>query len=574
MRQAERIFAEGRSVNQKSIWKSFLNLGYQDEDIRKYDENLARGNLHSLAVYSVMGIAVLLLYLVVRCVQEGFCTVEDLPLLAVSFLFAVLYLASKTEMEYGHRRCGRIRGMIAVFSLLWYLTGIYYDIILHPSDASLMVCLALFAIPCLFDFIPADSLRLHGAVYLLLVISEFAFASPKVRGTDLAYFAIVLLMGMFVGWNKASGKIAQLRYLDIYHAIGTIYERAVYVDLRENSFRTIQGEKEFRTMAEKCKTPEELIRTYADEHVDKEFRQRYLDFMNFRSLDVRMKFAKTLEFEYRNQSGIWQKIRVIAQKRGEEDGRIGALVIVARNIHSQKLRELDYENLLNRTADDAIRENEVKTSYLRRISHDIRTTINSICGMVAIGEHYPEDLEKQQEAREKILASARYLLDLMNGVLDLNDLEAGMQKLQEDSGESPAEKKEPASIRGAKILLVEDDEINMEIADFMLRDNGAEVVKAWDGQAAVERFRESAPHEFDVILMDLMMPRMNGLEAARTIRAMKREDAASVPIIAMTANAFLDDRESCMRAGMNDHVSKPVNTDHLIATIAGYLQKK
>ncbi len=574
MRQAEIVFAEGRSVNQKSWWKSFLNLGYQDEDIRKYDEELAKGNLQSLAVYSVMGIAVLLLYLIVRCVHEGFRTAMDLPLLAVVFLFAVLYMASKTEAEYGRKRCGRIRCMLVIFSLLWYLTGIFYDIILTPDEVSLMVCLALFAIPCLFDIIPADSLRLNGAVYLLLVISEFIFASPKVRGTDLAYFAIVLLMGMFVGWNKASSKIAQFRYVDIYHAIGTIYERAVYVNLRENSFRTIQGEKEFRTMAEKCATPEELIRTYAEKCVDREFRQRYLDFMNFRSLNVRMKFAKTLEFEYRNQSGIWQKIRLIAQKRGEEDGRIGALVIVARNIHSQKLKELDYENLLNRTADDAIRENEVKTSYLRRISHDIRTTINGICGMVAISEHYPENLEKQQEAREKILTSARYLLDLMNGVLDINDLEADMQKLQEDSGENPVKQEPPASIRGSKILLVEDDEINMEIADFMLRDNGAEVVKAWDGQAAVECFRKSAPHEFDVILMDLMMPRMNGLEAARTIRAMKREDASSVPIIAMTANAFLDDRESCMRAGMNDHVSKPVNTDHLIAIIAGYLQKK
>ena len=561
-------------MNQKNWWKSFLNLGYQDEDIRKYEEELAKGNLPLLSVYSVMGIAVLLLYLIVQCIHDGFCIAEDLPILAVSFLLGILSIASKTEAEYGRKHCGRIRCMIFVFSLLWYLTSIYYGIVLHPAEVSLTVCIALFAIPCLFDVIPVDALLLHGIVYLLLVISELTFASPEVCVKDLAYFAIILLMGLFVGWNKASSKIAQLRYVDIYQAIGTIYERAIYVNLRENSFRTIQGEKEFRAMADQCETPEELFRTYAENCVDREFRKRYLDFMNFRSVDVRMKFAKTLEFEYRNQSGIWQKIRLIAQKRSEEDGRIGAIVIVARNIHSQKLKELDYENLLNRTADDAIRENEVKTSYLRRISHDIRTTINGICGMVAISEHYSEDMEKQQEAREKILTSARYLLDLMNGVLDIKDLETDMQKLQENPGQRPARGETPASIRGSKILLVEDDEINMEIADFMLRDGGAEVVKAWDGQAAVECFRKSAPHEFDVILMDLMMPRMNGIEATRAIRAMKREDASSVPIIAMTANAFLDDRESCMRAGMNDHVSKPVNTDRLLAIIAGYLQKK
>ena len=94
-----------------------------------------------------------------------------------------------------------------------------------------------------------------------------------------------------------------------------------------------------------------------------------------------------------------------------------------------------------------------------------------------------------------------------------------------------------ASIKGVNVLLVEDNELNMEIAEFMLQNEGADVAKAWDGQEAVELFRNSEPGEFDVILMDIMMPVMNGYEATKMIRSLDREDAKVVPIIAMTANA-------------------------------------
>lgn len=555
---------------------SFFNLGYRDESVQKYEGSLAKDNLKSVSAYSVMGIIVLLVSLLLRCLVHGIHAVEDLPLLAGSFMFAVLYAAARSELDYNQRRIKASRALIILFSVLCYLLGIYYDLLLRPQEVSVMICLTFFAIPCLFEFFPIHNLLLNVPAWFLILMVEYFVAAPDVFRKDIFFYAVSLFMGTFVGWHKASGKIAEQRYLEIYHAIGTIYERAFFLDLREDTCRTLQGSEEFRRIVRECSSPEEMVQEVSEKFVSEEFRQRYLDFMNFKTLNVRMRYARTLDFEYKNEKGLWYKIILIAQKRSEEDGRIDSLVIVGRNIHSQKLRELDYENLLNRTADDAIRENEIKTNYLRRISHDIRTTINGICGMVAIGEHYPDDSQKQEETRQKILLSARYLLDLMNGVLDINDLEAGVQRLQNEPETAPEENgklSSDVSIQGVRILLVEDDAINMEIADFMLRDHGATVIKARDGLEAVEFFTHSKPNEYDVILMDLMMPRMNGLEASRLIRAMDRPDAVTVPIIAMTANAFLDDKESCLRAGMNYHVSKPVNTDHLIATIAECLHR-
>ena len=119
------------------------------------------------------------------------------------------------------------------------------------------------------------------------------------------------------------------------------------------------------------------------------------------------------------------------------------------------------------------------------------------------------------------------------------------------------------SIKGLHILLVEDNELNMEIAEFVLQNEGADVSKAWNGQEAVELFRNSEPGEFDAILMDIMMPVMNGYEATKMIRSLDREDAKEVPIIAMTANAFTEDRIRAKEAGMDEHVAKPVDVELL-----------
>ena len=123
------------------------------------------------------------------------------------------------------------------------------------------------------------------------------------------------------------------------------------------------------------------------------------------------------------------------------------------------------------------------------------------------------------------------------------------------------------SIKGLHILLAEDNELNMEIAEFVLQNEGAEVTKAWNGQEAVEIFGKSEPGEFDVILMDIMMPVMNGYEATKMIRSLDREDAKEVPIIAMTANAFTEDRIKAKEAGMDEHISKPIDMKLLVKII-------
>ena len=399
--------------------------------------------------------------------------------------------------------------------------------------------------------------------------------------------------------------------------------------------------------------------------------------------------------------------------------------------HQKKEQEKDekYKAELLIAAKKAESANEAKTEFLQRMSHDIRTPINGICGMIDMAEHYADDMEKQAEYRAKIKGASHLLLELVNEVLDMSKLESdevvleeipfnlssiseevlavieqmaaeqnirimwekkeithrdligspgyvkrvimnflsnavkynranghiylscreipseqpgmttmefvcrdtgigmteefqkhifepfaqeymgsrtkfagiglGMaiaRKLVEKMGgtitfesekgvgttfvirvpfkiDPDVDKREEQkdvsekSIKGLHILLAEDNELNMEIAEFVLQNEGADVTKAWDGQEAVELFRNSEPGEFDVILMDIMMPVMNGYEATKMIRSLDREDAKEVPIIAMTANAFTEDRIRAKAAGMDEHVAKPVDVELLIKVI-------
>ena len=399
--------------------------------------------------------------------------------------------------------------------------------------------------------------------------------------------------------------------------------------------------------------------------------------------------------------------------------------------HRKQEQEKDekYKAELLIAAKKAEAANEAKTEFLQRMSHDIRTPINGICGMVNMADHYADDMEKQTEYRTKVKEASNLLLELVNDVLDMSKLEsdeiavedvpfnlskiskevlvvieqmAGEENIQivwekkeiihrdligsseyvkrvmmnilsnavkynrangsiyiscmEIPSEQPemttiefvcrdtgigmteefqkhifepfaqehegsrtkfagtglgmaisrklvekmggtitfdskegvgttfviripfkidldADKREEQkdvsekSIKGLYILLAEDNELNMEIAEFMLQNAGADVAKAWNGQEAVELFRKSEPGEFDVILMDIMMPVMNGYEVAKLIRSLDREDAKTIPIIAMTANAFIEDRLRAKEAGMDEHISKPVDMKLLIKVI-------
>ena len=177
------------------------------------------------------------------------------------------------------------------------------------------------------------------------------------------------------------------------------------------------------------------------------------------------------------------------------------------------------------------------------------------------------------------MAITRNLVEQMHGRIDVDSRQGvgssftviiPFRVTDRDSLVKPEEAAGDISADGMKILLVEDNDLNREIAVYMLTSAGAAVTEAADGRKAVDLFAASPDGSFDCILMDIMMPVMDGLTAARTIRGMQRQDAAKIPIIAMTANAYSEDIRKTREAGMNMHLSKPLDTAELLRAVSFY----
>ena len=176
------------------------------------------------------------------------------------------------------------------------------------------------------------------------------------------------------------------------------------------------------------------------------------------------------------------------------------------------------------------------------------------------------------------MSIVKQLLDLMGGSIELESapgegstftvrLRLPIESVPE---EEPLAGDTPVELNGMRVLLVEDNGLNMEIARFMLEECGARVTGAGNGKEAVELFTNRPEGSFDIILMDVMMPVMDGLEAARAIRACTKEDAKSIPIVAMTANAYAEDRKATLEAGMNRHLAKPIEREELLQVLGGF----
>ena len=180
------------------------------------------------------------------------------------------------------------------------------------------------------------------------------------------------------------------------------------------------------------------------------------------------------------------------------------------------------------------------------------------------------------------LAIVKRLTDMMHGTIQVESssgigttITVNLELLPADKVVSLTQiKKEYTRLDGVKILLVEDNELNSELEKMLLSEKGAEVFIVKDGKQAVETFMNHTPGTYDVILMDMMMPVMDGLEATRKIRSYDRSDAKEIPIIGLTANAFHEDAVRCMEAGMNSHISKPIQIDEVVNVIGYYVYEK
>ncbi|GHV79654.1 hypothetical protein AGMMS49944_14450 [Spirochaetia bacterium] len=256
---------------------------------------------------------------------------------------------------------------------------------------------------------------------------------------------------------------------------------------------------------------------------------------------------------------------------------------VSFSVYGKKEKELQ-ERIRERDAarEQAERISRVKSEFLAKMSHEIRTPMNAIIGMTYVAKSSP-DPQRKTYCLNKIAEASAYLLGVISDALDMLKIESGrferslnyfnfekmMQRVEYVFADTNANAAAD-DFSGRHILLVEDIEINQEIVIALLEPTSIMIDCAENGADAVRLFTE-APEKYDVIFMDVQMPKMDGYEATRLIRASGLPRADAIPIVAMTAYVFPEDIEKCLAAGMNDHVGKPLDFEEVKAKLRMYL---
>lgn len=555
----------------------------------------------------------------------------------------------------------------------------------------------------------------------------FSDRQPVVVMTLALYIFGCLSLTILAQYIRRTKMKRKEKEYHLINVIASIYSANLALYPEENTWKPIVMSKRLEKVISHITQADRMLDTFNRERVAPAYQEAFGEFLKLKDLEERLGDRRFIGYTFEDVEGLWYQALLIPQKF-EQDDHKQIVMLVIRDVSEQKRKEMTYQEDLRVTAEEAERANAVKTDFLKRMSHDMRTPINGIRGLANVGKNHIHDVDKIEECLDEIMRSSDMLVDLVNNVLNMSKLESGGIQLTEeafdlqemlddverfvnvqaerkqislqinsaevehyhligsplhirqifqniienavkfnmDSGsvnvvcrefvsdentvelemvcadtgigmseefqkhvfeaftqedtsarttysgiglglaitkklvncmngevsfESErgigtvftvklpvqidrayyqlSEKKDPLQVmKGLQILLVEDNELNMEITEYMMTEQGAVVTEAWNGKEAADIYESCESGTFDVILMDIMMPVMNGLEAARCIRASEKEDAQSIPIIALSANAFDDDIAQSLAAGMNMHLAKPLEFQKVIEAIA------
>ena len=522
------------------------------------------------------------------------------------------------------------------------------------------------------------------------------------------------------------------KYQNLTAATSQIYHAIYHIDLIQDRIEKLAGANQNYTPTGVVTSATAQLNDILEKMVAPSHHEIMQYFFDLTTVNDRLHGKLFISREYPSPQGIWHRATFIVQNRDTDDD-VTEILYVTQIIDDYKQKELAYQQELVKAVESANQANTAKTDFLNRMSHDIRTPLNGILGMLDIAQKNETNPKALLECHEKMRTAAFHLKALVNDVLDMQRMETDrffleqipfdireildncwsmleaqasrlditLEKIkpgslkypyligsplhirqifmnllsnaikynkpggsisvhakiirqvhqnviykfiisdtgigispefqkhifepfaQEDTGtrtiykgtglgmaivhrlvqemggtiqlkseknvgstftlilpftideHQPSASAEtatdtPADLTDLHILVVEDNELNLEIAVFSLEAAGLNVSTAINGLEAVRLFEKSKPYEYDIILMDIMMPVMNGLDAAKAIRGLSRPDATTVPIIALSANAFAEDIQKSKNAGINEHLAKPLEMDKVLKVIASY----
>lgn len=723
----------------KLIGRLMLYSGVEKEEFASVRCEISENNRTKILGFSLVSIFFLIVVAALTYFSPDLGFNHNIYLVPM-FLLSTLYLVT---MLFAKNKPNMIKTLIYIFMSILFLMAIYIGTFASINQTAGVYLAFIMVLPLIFVLTPLENIALIVFYDVLFTIIVIQVKNPSVIAIDILDSVIFSILSFVVSTmmlrkttenyvikNKINQEKIELESSrqKALKALGSVYERNLLVHVESGKVEWLEIPSEEKEKLGIITDFSEVRNSLRDNYLDDEYKKGFDEFTSLETINERLSKERMIKFIYLDKRGSWKAISALSQSR-DEYGDIKDLLFVVRNVTEEKQKEMEYQRKLEISWEKERRANDAKTNFLKRISHDIKTPINGIQGMLALSELYLDDKEKQKEYREKIRQSSEYLFDLASDVLDMTMLESGEVELEHnlfdihdlidkaislfefqaknknielsvekvevehpyligscihlerignniidnaikftdeggkvtlgcrekrvdgdkvfvefwcrDNGrgmdqrfidkafeafsqedeedartsykgtglgltlskelvekmngsiaieskigkgtcvtftlpfeigrkdcESPYSEEE-IDLSGIRVLVAEDNEINMEVVDTILGEKGCIVTKAWNGKEAVDIFKSSKEGDFQIILMDLMMPVMDGYQATLLIRDSGRSDS-SVPIIAVSANTFTEDKKKTKAYGMDYHLPKPLDMELLFKVIKKY----
>ena len=390
-------------------------------------------------------------------------------------------------------------------------------------------------------------------------------------------------------------------------ALGTVFTNIFLVHLENQKVEWLKIQADKENVLKQCQNVCEIRKLIHDNYMLPECQEGYLEFTDLDTLSERFEKHKILRYIYRNRNRQWIEVSAIVQNR-DENGRVTdqrerelqqedalriALAVVHENVITDRLR---LNQILLNIVSNAIKFTPVGGMVNIRVSEkpcnrkgfttfEFRIRDNGIGMSEEFQAHVFDSFSRERSSTQSGIkgtglgmAITRNIVDMMGGTISMTSKEGkgtefvvslNFKTLEKATVYGPIlalyQTERENRYSGKKVLLVEDNELNHEIATALLEEIGISVDSVEDGTDAVERMNEVEDDRYDLIFMDIQMPKMDGYMATREIRTLRNNKKANIPIVAMTANAFEEDKKKAFKAGMNAHVAKPIDINTILA---------
>lgn len=366
---------------------NWFTLGLEDEQLSAYnalsdyDLSLAKDNLTALKSYCFISYFLLFVMMLTRCFVAGITFINIVPFFIAALIITSILLITKRDIAQS-RIVKLAYFLTIIFNITWYALSFFFDIIVQPDMPNVMSCLAFVLLTSLFNIHPRDNIAGALIAYIIMMLLDMFKISPELWRSDALNVLVSMLIGVFLSQKNTKSNISRKLYMDMYKTATKTSIIVAQINIISGTFEILQWPEYMSEVIAHEITAQEGIEMIGKRFVSPEFSDDFMKQMDFETISEKFDKNNQINFYFLDFRHKWCQLVIVPQNFTSH--KVSSIVAIVRDIDLERRKEMEYQRKLSEVVEEAKLANASKTSFLRRMSHDVRTPINGIRGMLEI----------------------------------------------------------------------------------------------------------------------------------------------------------------------------------------------